>query len=56
VDLAGNAYVAGGTRSTNYPTKNALYPSYLGGFTDGFVTKIASGNSGPALDLLLLGD
>jgi hypothetical protein len=57
VDRAGNAYVAGGTRSTNYPTtKNALHPDYLGGVTDGFVTKIATPNSGAAVDLLLLGD
>ncbi|MBU4447208.1 MAG: SBBP repeat-containing protein, partial [Proteobacteria bacterium] len=57
VDRAGNAYVAGGTRSTNYPTtKNALHPDYLGGFTDGFVTKIATPVSGAAVDLLLLLD
>ena len=41
VDRAGNAYVAGGTRSTNYPTKNALQPE-LSGSSDGFVTKIAT--------------
>ena len=42
VDPAGNAFVAGGTRSTDFPTKNALYPTFLGGYADGFVTKIAS--------------
>ena len=53
VDRAGNAYVAGGTRSTNFPTKNALQP-VLSGSSDGFVTKIASPDSGAAVDLLLL--
>jgi hypothetical protein len=55
VDRAGNAYVAGGTQSTNYPTKNALQPS-LNGPSDGFVTKIATPGSGAAVDLLLLMD
>ena len=55
VDRAGNAYVAGGTISTNYPTKNALQPE-LHGFSDGFVTKIATPVSGAAVDLLLLMD
>jgi hypothetical protein len=55
VDRTGNAYVAGGTRSTNYPTKTALQPT-LSGPTDGFITKIASVGSGAAMDLLLLGD
>jgi len=57
VDQTSNAYVAGGTQSTNYPTtKNALHPTFLGGFTDGFVTKIGPGNSGSAVDLMLLLD
>jgi hypothetical protein len=56
VDQTGNAYVAGGTRSTDFPTKNALYPTFLGGYADGFVTKIAPGDSGAAVDLLLLLD
>jgi hypothetical protein len=55
VDRAGNAYVAGETHSSNYPTKNALQPE-LRGYSDGFVTKIASPESGAAVDLLLLGD
>src|SRR6266404_2069098 len=40
VDSAGNAYVSGGTGSTNFPTKNPLQPTYGGGFSDAFVSKI----------------
>jgi hypothetical protein len=40
VDSAGNAYVVGQTFSTNFPTMNALQPSYGGGPDDAFVTKI----------------
>lgn len=40
VDAAGNAYVAGSTHSTDFPTVNPLQPAY-GGFTsDGFVAKL----------------
>ncbi|MEG4045183.1 DUF7948 domain-containing protein, partial [Microcoleus sp. Pol17_C1] len=45
-DSAGNAYVAGNTTSTNFPTKNAIQ-SVSGGGKDAFVTKINS--SGEAL-------
>jgi hypothetical protein len=38
IDSSRNAYVAGGTTSTNFPTKNAFQPIY-GGNGDGFVTK-----------------
>ena len=45
VDAAGNAYVTGGTRSSDFPTVNPIYPNKRGG-TDAFVTKIdASGKS-----------
>jgi hypothetical protein len=40
VDASGNAYVAGETGSTNFPTANALQGTYGGGFSDAFITKI----------------
>jgi hypothetical protein len=39
VDNAGNAYVSGGTYSSNFPTMNPLQPANGGG-EDAFVTKI----------------
>ncbi len=39
VDSSGNAYVAGDTGSSNFPTVDAFQPSYGGGH-DAFVTKI----------------
>ncbi|WP_295588324.1 SBBP repeat-containing protein [uncultured Lamprocystis sp.] len=42
VDAAGNAYVAGTTKSVDFPTVNALYPTYRGGGTDAFVIKIGT--------------
>jgi hypothetical protein len=45
VDSAGSAYVAGYTSSTDFPVKNALYPT-LNGPDDGFVTKLSpAGNN-----------
>jgi hypothetical protein len=45
-DSAGNAYVVGITTSINFPTANALQPSFGGGFNDAFVAKInASGSA-----------
>jgi hypothetical protein len=41
VDAFGNAYVASGTSSTDFPTKNALQ-STLNGPTDIFVTKLSA--------------
>ena len=41
VDAAGNAYVTGETRSTNFPTTpGALQPTFGGGSADAFVTKL----------------
>jgi hypothetical protein len=39
LDTAGNAYVAGNTDSSDFPTKNPLQPAYAGG-GDAFVAKI----------------
>lgn len=41
VDAAGNAYVAGYSQSTNFPTVNARQPA-LGGGSDGFVAKFTA--------------
>jgi Bacterial Ig-like domain (group 3)/Beta-propeller repeat len=40
VDSAGNAYVTGLTRSINFPTMNPFQPTYGGGDSDAFVTKL----------------
>jgi len=43
LDLTGNAYVTGGTFSTDFPsTGGAFQPSYRGGAFDTFVTKLAN--------------
>jgi hypothetical protein len=45
IDGQGNAYVAGRTHSTNFPTQNAFQPQYVGGAYDAFLTKLnAAGN------------
>ena len=50
VDSAGNAYVCGQTSSTNFPTANAIQPTFGGatfeGGRDGFVTKINAAGTG----------
>ena len=46
VDGSGNAYITGLTVSSNFPTQNALQPSYRGGGSSGFVSKLnASGSA-----------
>src|SRR5947209_12016429 len=45
VDAAGDAYVAGQTASTNFPTANATQSKYGGGQTDAFVAKLNSSGS-----------
>ena len=40
VDRSGNAYVTGITDSTNFPTLDALQPTFLGDSDDAFVAKI----------------
>jgi hypothetical protein len=44
VDAAGNAYVTGGTSSTNFPTANPLQPA-LDGNGDAFVAKLNAAGS-----------
>jgi hypothetical protein len=46
LDGSGTAYITGFTASTNFPTVNALQPTYGGGVEDAFVTSInASGSA-----------
>jgi len=43
IDSSGNVYVAGGTLFTDFPgTSGGAQPSYAGGESDGFVTKLNS--------------
>ena len=52
-DSSGNAYVGGYTKSTNFPTANAVQPTNHGGW-DAFVAKI-SGDGGELLYSTYLG-
>jgi len=45
VDMVGNAYVAGLTSSSDFPTANPLQDAYGGGDYDGFVAKLSSTGS-----------
>ena len=45
VDNSGNAYVAGSTGSTNFPTLNPFQAANSGGFSDGFVAKLNTAGS-----------
>jgi Beta-propeller repeat len=46
VDAAGNAYVTGGTESTNFPTTPGAFQTTLTASEAGFVTKLNPGGSG----------
>lgn len=51
IDSAGNAYIAGKTSSTNFPTVNAIQSTFGGEtapFGDAFLTKISDTTTGPA--------
>jgi uncharacterized repeat protein (TIGR01451 family) len=45
VDAAGNTYVVGDTKSSNFPNVNAIQPAYGGGLGDAFVSKLSSTGS-----------
>ncbi|HVP07023.1 MAG TPA: SBBP repeat-containing protein [Candidatus Acidoferrum sp.] len=45
VDSRGRAYVTGHTHSSDFPTQNALYPTFSGGDGDAFVARLASDGS-----------
>ena len=45
LDAAGNAYVVGKTQSTNFPVVHAIQATFRGGYSDGFVTKLAADGS-----------
>ena len=55
VDAAGNASVTGITDSPDFPTKNALQPTYGGGVSDAYVAKLNPGGSGFAYSTYLGG-
>jgi beta-propeller repeat-containing protein len=56
VDAAGNAYVTGYTRSTDFPTTpGAFQTTFQGGFDDAFVTKLNSTGSAPPVYSTYLG-
>ena len=44
-DAQGNIYIGGYTSSTDFPTLNAVQPSYAGGTQDAFVAKLAANGS-----------
>ncbi len=47
VDASGNAYISGGTQSTDFPTTaNAFQETHQGGYQDVFVTKLNSSGNG----------
>lgn len=46
VDSAGNAYVTGDTKSTDFPVVNAFQPAYGGGLSDAFVAELNQTGSG----------
>ncbi len=55
IDPRGNAYVAGETTSSNYPTTPGAFQTYSGGPWDGFVTKLSPRGSALAYSTCLGG-
>jgi Beta-propeller repeat/Abnormal spindle-like microcephaly-assoc'd, ASPM-SPD-2-Hydin len=45
VDPTGDAYITGATQSTDFPTKNAIQPTFGGGLNDAFISKFAAGGN-----------
>ena len=56
VDQYGNAYVSGKTASTDFPKETAMFPTYGGGSSDAFVTKIEPQGSSLVFSTYLGGD
>ncbi|WP_341841275.1 PKD domain-containing protein [Chitinophaga caseinilytica] len=42
VNGSNSVYVAGGTASNNFPTRNGVFNSYRGGSCDGYITELSS--------------
>jgi hypothetical protein len=56
IDGSGNAYLAGQTQSTNYPTTfGSFRKDYCGGFSDAFVTKLSPDGSALVYSTYLCG-
>jgi hypothetical protein len=56
IDGSGNAYLAGQTQSSNYPTTfGSFSKSYCGGFSDAFVTKLNADGSALVYSTYLCG-
>jgi len=56
VDASGNAYITGGTSSTNYPTTTGVFQSTNQGMADVFVTKLNPTGSGLVYSTFIGGD
>ncbi len=56
VDSAGNAFVVGGTTSTDFPTVNSLQGKYAGGVSDGFIAKLNAAGTAFLYSTYLGGD
>lgn len=54
LDAAGNAYVAGYTESTNFPTRHATYTNY-GGNGDGFIARLDAAGTNLVYSMFLGG-
>ena len=53
VDTAGNAYVAGQTLSTNFPTRGPIQSAFAGGAGDSFILKVLTP---PSLAVAIIGN